>query len=55
MVARLQQFSPGDGYRFLCRSEMAREMVPLISGAGGEIVEEDVRSYGVVMLVRKVE
>ena len=32
---------------------MAEKMDPLITRAGGEVLDKDVRSYGVVMFIRK--
>ncbi len=37
----------------MCNHKMAEEMPPLIARAGGEILEKDVRSYGVVILCAK--
>jgi hypothetical protein len=37
----------------MCNHKMAEQMEPVIAGAGGEISEKDVRSYCVVMFVRK--
>lgn len=53
MVKRLNSFSAGEGYRFLCNEKMAEQMVPIIDKACGEIRERDERSYGIVMLVCK--
>lgn len=46
-MAALEQYS------FLCVPKMAEEMKPIITRAGGEIISTDIRSYGIVMSVRK--
>jgi len=43
----------GQGYTFLCNDKMAEKMDRVVALAGGEIFEKDVRSYGVVISVRK--
>ena len=53
MRARLLNGVSGSTFRFMCDHKMAEKMDAVIEGAGGEILEKDVRSYGVVMLVRK--
>ena len=54
MRARLDANPRGYRFRFLCDTKMASRMGPVIIEAHGRIVEEDVRSYGVVFLVEKV-
>lgn len=53
MRARLEKQAPGEGFRFLCDHKMAKRMPRVISAAGGEILDQDLRSYGVVILVHK--
>jgi len=43
----------GREFHFLCNDKMADKMDRIASLAGGEIVSKDVRSYGVVLCVRK--
>jgi hypothetical protein len=43
----------GEGFTFLCKDIMAEKMDRVIAQAGGEITGKDVRSYGVVIWVRK--
>jgi hypothetical protein len=43
----------GEEYTFLCVPKMAKKMDRVVANANGEILEKDVRSYGVVISVRK--
>jgi hypothetical protein len=43
----------GQEFRFLCIDKMAEKMDRIVALAGGEILDKDVRSYGVVIFVRK--
>jgi hypothetical protein len=43
----------GEEYTFLCKDIMAEKMDRVVTNAGGEIIEKDARSYGVVISVRK--
>ena len=45
--------TPGEQFRFICVSKMAEGMDRLVSAGGGEILDKDVRSYGVVFTVQK--
>lgn len=45
--------APGQEYRFLCIEKMAEKMDRLVALSGGEIIDRDDRSYGVVIGVRK--
>jgi hypothetical protein len=45
----------GQEYCFLCIDKMAEKMNRIVGLAGGEIINTDVRSYGVVICVRKKE
>ncbi len=51
MRARLEKGVSGDTFRFMCDHKMAEKMDAVIEGAGGQIMEKDVRSYGVVFFV----
>jgi hypothetical protein len=43
----------GQEFRFLCIEKMAEKMDRIVALGGGEIIDRDVRSYGVVIAVRK--
>jgi len=43
----------GQEFRFLCLEKMAEKMDRLVALGGGKIIDKDVRSYGVVIAVRK--
>jgi len=43
----------GQEFRFLCIEKMAEKMDRVVALGGGEIIDKDVRSYGVVIGVRK--
>jgi len=43
----------GQEFHFLCNDKMAEKMDRIVSLAGGKIFQTDVRSYGVVVSVRK--
>jgi hypothetical protein len=43
----------GQEFRFLCIEKMAGKMDRIVALGNGEIFERDVRSYGVVIGVRK--
>jgi hypothetical protein len=43
----------GEVYSFLCIDKMAEQMEPVVALAGGEIYAQHVRSYGIVLSVRK--
>jgi hypothetical protein len=45
----------GDQFHFLCNEKMAEKMERIVALAGGEIFTKDMRSYGVVISVRKIE
>jgi hypothetical protein len=45
--------SPGERFRFLCEGKMAERIDRPISLAGGRIIDQDIRSYGVVITVEK--
>jgi hypothetical protein len=45
----------GQEFCFLCIDKMAAKMDRIVAFAGGEIINTDVRSYGVVICVRKKE
>jgi hypothetical protein len=45
--------APGQEFRFLCIEKMAEKMDRLVALNGGEIIDRDDRSYGVVISVRK--
>ena len=51
--ARLNTMEAGSKFHFLCSEKMAEQMDRVISLAGGKIFAKDVRSYGVVISVRK--
>ncbi len=53
MRARLNEMELGQCFCFLCVPKMAEEMDRVIERGGGVIVEKDVRSYGVVISIRK--
>lgn len=53
MRARLEAGKPGENFRFLCDHTMAAKMDTVVARADGEILERDVRSYGVVLFVEK--
>ncbi len=44
----------GQEFSFLCVAKMAEKMDPIVSRADGEIFNKDVRSYGIVISVRKI-
>jgi len=43
----------GQCFSFLCVPKMAERMDRVVTRGGGEIVEKDARSYGVVISIRK--
>ena len=43
----------GQDFHFLCSDKMAEKMDRVVSLAGGEISHREIRSYGVVISVRK--
>lgn len=43
----------GQNFHFLCNEKMAEKMDKIVDMAGGEIFDKDMRSYGVVISVRK--
>jgi len=43
----------GQEFRFLCEKKMAEKMDRVVALGGGEIFDKDIRSYGVVIAVRK--
>ena len=43
----------GEEFRFLCNGIMAEKMDRVVALADGEILDKDVRPYGVVISVRK--
>ena len=45
--------APGEQFRFMCKDDMAKRIKKPITLAGGRIIDQDVRSYGVVITVRK--
>jgi hypothetical protein len=45
----------GQEYCFLCIEKMAEKMERIVALSGGEIIDRDNRSYGVVISVRKKE
>ena len=53
MRARLNTMAAGQEFRFLCIEKMAEKMDRVVALGGGEIIDKDVRSYGVVIAVRK--
>lgn len=53
MRARLDSMASGQEFIFLCEGKMAKKMDKVVGLGGGEISERDVRSYGVVISVRK--
>ena len=53
MRARLNSMAAGQEFCFLCIEKMAEKMDRIVALAGGEILNRDVRSYGVVICVRK--
>ncbi|KPJ97337.1 MAG: hypothetical protein AMJ60_11700 [Desulfobacterales bacterium SG8_35] len=55
MRARLGSMAAGQQFCFLCIEKMAEKMDRIVAQAGGEIVDRDDRSYGVVICVRKKE
>lgn len=55
MRARLNTMAAGQEFCFLCIDKMAAKMDRIVAFAGGEIINTDVRSYGVVICVRKKE
>lgn len=54
MRARLDRMDTGDEFQFICDKKMADKMDRVITINGGEMMEKDVRSYGVVIQVKKV-
>lgn len=44
---------PGEQFIFLCESKMAESIDKPITRAGGTIIDRDIRSYGVVITMRK--
>jgi len=50
---RLQKMSPGQRYVFLCDELMAEGIDKPIFRDGGEVTDRDVRSYGVVITMRR--
>ena len=40
-------------FHFLCNDKMAEKMDRIVSLGGGEIFNKDIRSYGVVISIRK--
>ena len=53
MRARLSNMAAGQEFCFLCIEKMAEKMDRIVALAGGEIFNRDVKSYGVVICVRK--
>jgi hypothetical protein len=53
--ARLNNMAAGENFCFLCIEKMAEKMDRIITLSGGEIFNRDIRSYGVVICVRKME
>lgn len=45
--------NPGEQFIFLCEGKMAEKIDKPITLAGGRIVDRDIRSYAVVITVRK--
>jgi len=45
----------GQEFHFLCDEKMAERMDRVVAINGGEIFDKDVRSYGVVISMRKKE
>jgi hypothetical protein len=45
--------NPGEQFRFMCKNDMAARINKPITLAGGKVIDQDVRSYGVVITVRK--
>jgi len=45
----------GQEFHFLCSDKMAEGMGRIVSLGGGEIFQQDIRSYGVVLSIRKRE
>jgi len=44
---------PGQEFHFLCAAKMAEKMDPIVARGEGEILDKDIRSYGVIITVRK--
>ena len=53
MRARLDSMDPGQEFHFLCAEKMAEKMDRVVALGHGEIIDKDIRSYGVVISVRK--
>lgn len=53
MRARLKKMNTGQEFIFLCAPKMAEKMDGIVSRGGGQIFSRDIRSYGVVISVRK--
>jgi len=51
--ARLENMKTNQEFHFLCVEKMAKKMDKVVNLGGGEIFEKDVKSYGVVISVRK--
>jgi hypothetical protein len=51
--ARLDHMAASEEFHFLCNEIMADKMDRVVALAGGEILNKDVREYGVVVSVRK--
>lgn len=54
MRARLGTMRADDEFHFLCNEKMAEQMDKVIALAGGKIFAKDIRSYGVVISVKKI-
>ncbi len=53
MRARLKNMTPGEKFTFLCVPKMAEKMDRIASLGGGEIIDRDVRAYGIVITIQK--
>lgn len=53
MRARLCSLDAGQEFHFLCVEKMAEKMDKVVALGDGEVFDRDVRSYGVVISVRK--
>jgi hypothetical protein len=51
--ARLDNITTGQEFHFLCEQKMAEKMNHVVRLGDGEIFKKDIRSYGVVVSVRK--
>ena len=54
MRARLGNMKTGQRFNFICQPVMAEKIERIINLAGGEVLEQGKRQYGIVFSVKKL-